>query len=108
MMLALINCFCKSDPTFIPIKDFYDFVLWLLTFPSVVTADLQERRVVLENLHSELMYQAFMMVSTYGGSLNGSRIHFEVEPFGWCYIVQLDPAELFQREDSSFRMLFWF
>lgn len=46
-------------------------------------ANPQERRVVLENLDSEIVYESFLMVSTYGGSLNGSRINFEVEPLGW-------------------------
>lgn len=68
-----------------------------LTFPSVVTADLQERTVVLENLDREIEYESFLMVSTYGGSLNGSRIHFEVEPFGW-YTVQLHPASCSSQE----------
>lgn len=61
------------------------------TFSSVVTANLQERRLVLENLDSELVYEAFMMVSTYGGSLNGSRIYFQVDPYGWYYIIRSEP-----------------
>lgn len=64
------------------------FYVWLVIFPSVVTADLQERRLVLENLDSDLVYEAFMMVSTYGGSLNGSRIYFQVDPYGWYYVIQ--------------------
>lgn len=56
-----------------------------------MTADLQERRLVLENLDSELFYEAFMMVSTYGGSLNGSRIYFKVDPYGWYYIIRSGP-----------------
>lgn len=72
-------------------------VLLCPTFPSVVTADLQERRVVLENLDSDTVYESFLMVSTYGGSLNGSRIQFEVEPSGW-YIMQLHPALRYSQE----------
>lgn len=43
-----------------------------------------ERRVVLKDL-SIASYEAFMMVSTHGGSLNGSNIHFEIESFGWYH-----------------------
>lgn len=59
-----------------------------------MTADRQERRLILENLDSELVYEAFMMVSTYGGSLNGSRIYFQVDPYGWYYIIRSEPMKL--------------
>lgn len=55
-----------------------------LTVISVVNADLKERRVILKDLDSLSLYEAFLMVSTLSGSQNGSRIHFEIEPFGWC------------------------
>lgn len=51
-------------------------------FLSVVNADLEERRVILRDLNTVFLYEAFIMVSTFGGSLNGSAIHFEIEPFG--------------------------
>lgn len=76
---------------------FFVNVFLCLTLPSVVTAGQQERRVVLENLDSETVYESFLMVSTYGGSLNGSRIQFEVEPSGW-YIMQLHPALCYSQE----------
>uniref|UniRef100_A0A7N6AG06 Colony stimulating factor 3 receptor (granulocyte) n=1 Tax=Anabas testudineus TaxID=64144 RepID=A0A7N6AG06_ANATE len=48
---------------------------------KVVNADLEERRVILRDLNTVFLYEAFIMVSTFGGSLNGSAIHFEIEPF---------------------------
>lgn len=48
---------------------------------KVVNADPENRRVVLKDLNTVHMYEAFIMVSTCGGSLNGSTIHFEIEPF---------------------------
>lgn len=54
-----------------------------MTFLSVVNVDPEDRRVILKDLSSASLYEAFVMVSTLGGSLNGSTIHFEIEPFGW-------------------------
>ncbi|XP_039974588.1 granulocyte colony-stimulating factor receptor isoform X2 [Xiphias gladius] len=48
---------------------------------NVVNADPEERRVVLKDLKTMCLYEALMMVSTFGGSLNGSTVHFEIEPF---------------------------
>ncbi|XP_035018900.1 granulocyte colony-stimulating factor receptor [Hippoglossus stenolepis] len=56
---------------------------------NVVNADPQERRVILKNLKAVTVYEAFMMVSTAGRSLNGSRIHFEIEPFDAVTIVMI-------------------
>lgn len=58
-------------------------VLRCRTVRPVVVADPEERKVTLENLHMEFLYEAFMTVSTFGGSLNGSTVHFKTEPFGW-------------------------
>lgn len=43
---------------------------------------MDERKVILKDLNTVFLYEAFIMVSTFGGSLNGSTIHFEIEPFG--------------------------
>ncbi|XP_056900960.1 granulocyte colony-stimulating factor receptor isoform X1 [Takifugu flavidus] len=68
----------------------YKIFYWNKKGPvNVVTADLQERRLVLENLDSELVYEAFMMVSTYGGSLNGSRIYFQVDPYDVVTVISV-------------------
>lgn len=48
---------------------------------NTVNADPEERKVILEDLSTGSLYEAFMMVSTFGGSLNGSTFHFEIEPF---------------------------
>ncbi|XP_077454124.1 granulocyte colony-stimulating factor receptor isoform X1 [Stigmatopora argus] len=44
-----------------------------------VTGDLQERKVVLTGLKSSSVYSAVLMVSTYGGSRNGSTVHFDIK-----------------------------
>ncbi|XP_040900935.1 granulocyte colony-stimulating factor receptor [Toxotes jaculatrix] len=59
---------------------------------NVVNADLKERKVVLKNLNTESQYEAFMMVSTFGGSLNGSQVHFQIEPFDAVTIVMIVTA----------------
>ncbi|XP_070692178.1 granulocyte colony-stimulating factor receptor [Pempheris klunzingeri] len=59
---------------------------------NVVNADPNERRVVLTNLNTVSLYEAFMMVSTFGGSLNGSTIHFEIEPFDAVVVVMIATA----------------
>ncbi|XP_078108555.1 granulocyte colony-stimulating factor receptor isoform X2 [Sander vitreus] len=56
---------------------------------KVVNADPEERRVVLKDLNTVSPYEAFMMVSTFGGSLNGSTIHFEVEAFDVVAVVMI-------------------
>uniref|UniRef100_A0A3Q3RVJ4 Colony stimulating factor 3 receptor n=1 Tax=Mastacembelus armatus TaxID=205130 RepID=A0A3Q3RVJ4_9TELE len=47
------------------------------------------RRVILKDLNTMTLYEAFIMVSTLGGSLNGSTIHFEIEPFDAVTIVMI-------------------
>ncbi|TKS82367.1 Granulocyte colony-stimulating factor receptor [Collichthys lucidus] len=60
----------------------YKIFYWSAKDPvKVVASDPEERRVVLKDLNTVAVYDAFMMVTTFGGSLNGSTIHFEVEPF---------------------------
>ncbi|XP_056235695.1 granulocyte colony-stimulating factor receptor [Seriola aureovittata] len=56
---------------------------------NVVSAHPKERRVVLKDLKTVSLYEAFMMVSTFGGSINGSTIHFEMEPFDAVTIVMI-------------------
>ncbi|KAM9309866.1 granulocyte colony-stimulating factor receptor isoform 1-T3 [Pholidichthys leucotaenia] len=47
---------------------------------SAVNADPEKRKVVLKDLNTTCLYGAFLMVSTFGGSQNGSTIHFRMEP----------------------------
>lgn len=47
--------------------------------PLVVNADLSKRRVVLKELGAQRQYEAFLSVSTRGGSLNGTTIQFNVD-----------------------------
>lgn len=47
--------------------------------PLVVNAGLSERRVVLKELGAQRQYEAFLSVSTRGGSLNGTTIQFNVD-----------------------------
>lgn len=54
---------------------------------NIVNVDPAERKVVLEDLDTVSLYEAFMMVNTLGGSMNGSTIHFETEPFDALAIV---------------------
>ncbi|XP_037310513.2 granulocyte colony-stimulating factor receptor [Pungitius pungitius] len=56
---------------------------------QVANADPKERRVVLRGLNSESLYEAFLMVSTLGGSLNGSTVHFKVESFDAAAVVEI-------------------
>ncbi|XP_020489152.1 granulocyte colony-stimulating factor receptor isoform X1 [Labrus bergylta] len=59
----------------------YKVFFWNAKGPiNVAHADPTERRVVLTDLDSVSLYEAFMMVSTFGGSRNGSTINFETEP----------------------------
>ncbi|XP_044064398.1 granulocyte colony-stimulating factor receptor [Siniperca chuatsi] len=59
---------------------------------NVVNAAREERRVVLKDLNTMSLYEAFMMVSTFGGSLNGSTIHFEIEPFDAVAVMMIVTA----------------
>ncbi|KAM9851693.1 granulocyte colony-stimulating factor receptor [Aulostomus maculatus] len=59
---------------------------------NVVNADLKERRVVLKNLNSQSLYEAFLMVSTSSGSQNGSTIHFNIESFDAVAVVMIVTA----------------
>lgn len=43
-----------------------------------MNADLNERRVVLKELSALHQYEAFLSVSTQGGTLNGTLIEFSV------------------------------
>ncbi|XP_063735028.1 granulocyte colony-stimulating factor receptor isoform X2 [Eleginops maclovinus] len=54
---------------------------------NVVSAEPGERRVVLKGLNTESLYEAFMMVSTSGGSMNGSTIQFNMDPFDAVTVV---------------------
>uniref|UniRef100_UPI003AAABF6E granulocyte colony-stimulating factor receptor n=1 Tax=Centroberyx gerrardi TaxID=166262 RepID=UPI003AAABF6E len=54
---------------------------------KVVNADLEKRKVVLKELNTVSSYKAFMMVSTDGGSLNGSTIDFKTEPIDAVTVV---------------------
>ncbi|XP_034029954.1 granulocyte colony-stimulating factor receptor [Thalassophryne amazonica] len=60
---------------------------------KVVDADLESRSVILTGLSPSSQYEAFLMVSTYGGSRNGSIIHFKFEPFDGVLVVM--PVLLF-------------
>lgn len=46
---------------------------------SVVNVDTEKRSVILKD---PSVHGAVLMVSTFGGSLNGSAVHFEFQPFG--------------------------
>ncbi|XP_036931307.1 granulocyte colony-stimulating factor receptor [Acanthopagrus latus] len=59
---------------------------------SVVNTDPEERRVVLKDLSSESLYGAILMVCTSGGSLNGSTIHFGIEPLDAVSVVMIVTA----------------
>ncbi|KAM9353902.1 granulocyte colony-stimulating factor receptor [Symphorus nematophorus] len=59
---------------------------------NVMNADPEKRRVVLKDLNTASLYEAFMMVSTAGGSMNGSTIHFEIEPFDAVTVVMIVTA----------------
>lgn len=56
---------------------------------NVVIGCLEKRKVVLKDLHAVSLYEVFMMVSTAGGSLNGSTLHFEMEPFDAVTVVMI-------------------
>ncbi|XP_028986143.1 granulocyte colony-stimulating factor receptor isoform X2 [Betta splendens] len=68
----------------------YRVFYWSEKGPAkVVDSDLEARRVILKDLNTMFLYKAFIMVSTSGGSLNGSTIHFEIEPFDAVTIVMI-------------------
>ncbi|XP_069559935.1 granulocyte colony-stimulating factor receptor [Brachyistius frenatus] len=74
----------------------YKIFYWVEKGPvNIVTADPEERKVILEDLNTVSLYEAFMMVSTSGGSLNGSTIHFENEPSDAVEIVLIVTASGF-------------
>uniref|UniRef100_A0A667Z0B2 Colony stimulating factor 3 receptor n=1 Tax=Myripristis murdjan TaxID=586833 RepID=A0A667Z0B2_9TELE len=54
---------------------------------EIVNADLEKRKITLKELNAMSLYEAFMMVSTEGGSLNGSTINFKIEPFDAVAVV---------------------
>ncbi|KAM8869774.1 granulocyte colony-stimulating factor receptor isoform 2-T2 [Spinachia spinachia] len=56
---------------------------------QVVIADPKERRVVLGGLNTKSLYEAFLMVSTLGGSINGSAVHFEAQSFDVAAVVEI-------------------
>lgn len=58
----------------------------------VVNVDPRERRVLLKDLNTVSVYEAFVMVNTFGGSLNGSTIHFKIEPFDAVTVVMIVTA----------------
>uniref|UniRef100_A0A3B3ZE06 Colony stimulating factor 3 receptor (granulocyte) n=1 Tax=Periophthalmus magnuspinnatus TaxID=409849 RepID=A0A3B3ZE06_9GOBI len=53
---------------------------------NVVLAKPNERRVLLKDLNPMSVYEARLLVSTYGGSRNGSTIHFKTQSFGQFHI----------------------
>ncbi|XP_034554640.1 granulocyte colony-stimulating factor receptor [Notolabrus celidotus] len=61
---------------------------------NVADANPKERKVVLTNLDDVTLYDAFMMVSTFGGSRNGSTINFETEPFDVVSVLVIAIASL--------------
>lgn len=76
-----------------------------LVLPPVVNVDPRERRVLLKDLNTVSVYEAFVMVNTFGGSLNGSTIHFKIEPFGWCH--SLPETRVEQRHSVYSRFIFF-
>ncbi|PWA20704.1 hypothetical protein CCH79_00011518, partial [Gambusia affinis] len=54
---------------------------------KVESANAEERRVILKHLNTTSTYEAFMMVSTFGGSLNGSTIYVKMSSFDAVTVV---------------------
>ncbi|KAI9999981.1 hypothetical protein NQD34_011824 [Periophthalmus magnuspinnatus] len=54
---------------------------------NVVLAKPNERRVLLKDLNPMSVYEARLLVSTYGGSRNGSTIHFKTQSFDVVFVV---------------------
>uniref|UniRef100_A0A3B3WX55 Colony stimulating factor 3 receptor (granulocyte) n=1 Tax=Poecilia mexicana TaxID=48701 RepID=A0A3B3WX55_9TELE len=54
---------------------------------QVERANAEDRKVILKHLNTPSTYEAFMMVSTFGGSLNGSTIYVKMNSFGWYHIL---------------------
>lgn len=71
------------------IKNYKIFYWNIKGVVNVANADPKERKVVLTNLDDVSLYEAFMMVSTFGGSRNGSTINFETEPFDALTVLML-------------------
>lgn len=66
----------------------YKFFYWDDNGPvKVVSANAEDRRVILKDLNTASVYDAFLMVSTSGGSLNGSKISFQGKPFDAVTVV---------------------
>ncbi|KAM6935147.1 granulocyte colony-stimulating factor receptor [Lycodopsis pacificus] len=61
---------------------------------NVVNADLEARRVTLRDLNNVFLYEAFMMVSTFGGSRNGSTIEFQMKSFDAVAVVAIVTVSL--------------
>ncbi|XP_047455669.1 granulocyte colony-stimulating factor receptor [Mugil cephalus] len=60
----------------------YQIFYWEEEGPiNIVNADPDERKVTLKNINTMHLYKAFMMVSTSGGSINGSTFEFQFESF---------------------------
>lgn len=58
--------------------------------------------MTLEHLKTFTVYKAFMMVSTSGGSRNGSTITFEVEPFGRYHFGHQQKVDELRRSNAEF------
>lgn len=56
-------------------------------FVSVVYAKPGERKISLKNLNPRSLYEAFLVVHTFGGSRNGTSIHFRPESFDMLLVV---------------------
>lgn len=56
---------------------------------NVVTTPPNERRVILTDLAPLSRYEAFIMVSTFGGSRNGTAIKFETEDLDYLMMTAL-------------------
>ncbi|XP_015230169.1 PREDICTED: interleukin-6 receptor subunit beta-like [Cyprinodon variegatus] len=59
---------------------------------KAVSADAEDRRVILKDINPVSLYEAFMMVSTFGGSLNGTTIRFKFTSSDQATIVIIATA----------------
>lgn len=59
-----------------------------LSFTEIKEGEATERHAVLEDLKPLTIYKAFIMVSTSGGSLNGSVVTLETGSVGELYLFQ--------------------
>ncbi|XP_072317041.1 granulocyte colony-stimulating factor receptor [Eucyclogobius newberryi] len=55
----------------------------------VVQAKPDKRRVLLKDLNPMSVYEAVLEASTFGGSRNGSKIHFKTESFDIVFVVTI-------------------